>query len=434
MTTGNRPGPATIVALSSGRPPAGIAVVRASGPNAPSLARAFTGRALLPRRATVATLRSPVDGAVLDRALCLAFEAGASATGEAVFEMHLHGSPALVERVLADALTLPGVRLAEPGEFTLRAVLSGQMDLPAAEALAELIDARTEGERRRATHLAAGALARHAASWRTDLIAALALIEAALDFADEGDVSVDIEAADAAIAALRDRLAAALAASAGAERLSDGLHIVVVGPPNAGKSSLVNALAGDDAAIVSDEAGTTRDVVSVPLVLGDYRVTLHDTAGVREGASGVEAIGIARTHAKIAQADIVLEVQSPDTQPLGIEGATVVHHKADLQRTPADTLTTSCSDPASIEALRSHLASLATERLVGTEAALITRNRQRTAVETAIADLDDALANNALEIKADGLRRAAYALQRLVGEIGIEDVLDDVFSRFCIGK
>lgn len=429
----------TIVALSSGRPPSGVAVVRISGPDAPALTNAFTGAPLPARRASLRTIRSPRDGAILDRALCLFFEAGASATGEAVLELHLHGSPALVERVIEDAINTPGVRLAEPGEFTMRAVLSGQMDLPAAEALAELIDARTEGERRRATKLAGGALARFAADWRAELIAALALVEAALDFADEGDVLVDGRAANPGIATLRDTISNVLRKSEGAERLTDGLHVVVAGPPNAGKSSLVNALAGSEAAIVSEEAGTTRDVISVPLVLGDYRVTLHDTAGVREGATGVEAIGIARTHAQISTADLVLEVQSPDTTPLRIEGATVVHHKSDIGAAATSAaakgaVATSCNDPASIEALRNHLAALAVDRLGASEAAIITRARQRTAVRAAVTHLDDAHRADALEIKAEALRSAARALAQLVGDIGIEDVLDDVFSRFCIGK
>lgn len=423
----------TIVALSSGRPPSAIAIVRFSGPDVDGAMAALLRRRLPPRRACLATVRGPTTGETIDEALCLYFPEGGSATGEAVLEIHAHGGPAVVERLLAEACELPGVRLAEPGEFTLRAVLSGRMDLPAAEALAELIEARTEAERRRAVVLSGGALARAAAGWREDLVAAHALVEAALDFCDEGDVLVDAAAADRRIGDLRARLREALVASEGAERLSDGLHIVVAGPPNAGKSSLVNALAGTDAAIVSAEAGTTRDVISVPLVLGDHRVTLHDTAGVREGASGVEAIGIARTHARIETADLVLEVRSPDTRPLGIEGALVVHHKRDLGA-PAGVLATSTSDPASVAALRQRLAALAAERLAGAEAALLTRARQRRAVEEAAAALDEAQGESALELKAESLRGAALALERLIGRVGVEDVLDDVFSRFCIGK
>lgn len=423
----------TIVALSSGLPPSGIAVVRISGPAAPGLAAAFGVAPLAPRVASLRTIRSPSDGTMLDRALCLAFAEGASATGEAMLELHLHGGPALVERILDEATARPGVRLARPGEFTLRAVLAGRMGLAEAEALAELIEARSEAERRRASRLAGGALDREAAAWRGELVGAMALVEAALDFSDEGDVLVDAAAADTMVAGLRARLARTLAASAGADRLTEGYHIVFAGPPNAGKSSLVNALAGIDAALVSTEAGTTRDVVSVPLTLGDYRVTLHDTAGVRQGAHGVEALGIARTEERIGSADLVVEVTSPDTRPLGIAGALRVLHKADLAAGPVAG-GTSVRDPASIEAFRVRLAELARDGLAGAEAALVTRGRQREALAAALAALDEALAAGPLEIKAEGLRGAALALARLTGEIGIEDVLDDVFGRFCIGK
>lgn len=424
----------TVVALSSGLPPSGIAVVRASGPHVPALVKAFGLGELTPRVAALRTVRSPSNGAVLDRALCLLFDEGASATGEAVLELHCHGSPALIERVLQDAQIVPGVRLADPGEFTMRAVLSGAMDLTSAEAMAELIEARTEAERRRATRLAGGAVARHAQHWRADLTSALALCEAALDFSDEGDVLVDTAAVDTIAATLAASLVNVLADSSGAERLSDGFHIVVAGPPNAGKSSLVNALAENEAALVSDEPGTTRDVISVPLVLAGYRVTLHDTAGVRSGASGVEALGIARTHERLAAADLVLEVRSPDTEPLKLADALVVHHKSDLAPAPAATLATSLDDASSLQTLRSVIAEKAHAGLAGAEAALLTRERQRRAVAGAVDHLEEAIGTTALELKAEGLRRAARSLGRLTGEIGIEDVLDDVFGRFCIGK
>ena len=428
---------ATIVALSSGPPPCGIAVVRASGQGAAALAEAFSLTPLPPRRAVLRSVCSPVDGALLDRALCLFFPAPGSATGEDILEVHLHGGPALVERVLGDAVTVSGVRVAEPGEFTLRAVLNGRMGLPDAEALADLIDARSEGERRRATRLSEGALSTRLSTWRERLVRARALAEAHLDFADEGDVTAGCADIDTEARPLRDDIADVLHASGESAKLTDGYHIALVGPPNAGKSSLLNALAGEDAAIVSDEAGTTRDVVAVALELGGYRVTINDTAGLREGAAGVEALGISRTERVRDAADLVVEVRSPDTTALHDPAASfVVMHKADLlQRDqPANVMATSLHDPRSIAELRDVLSRHAASGMAAAEAALVTRARQRSALGDVVAGLDEALAQSDLELKAEGLRFAIDAMARMTGEIGIEDVLDDVFGRFCIGK
>lgn len=437
-----RMGKDTIVALSSGPPPCAVAVVRASGPQCRTLAATFGLAPLPPRSACLRTVRSPADGSVLDRALCLFFAGPASATGEDVIELHLHGGPALVERVLADAAAVPGVRAAEPGEFTLRAVLNGRMGLADAEALAELIEARSEAERRRATRLAHGALSERVAQWRARLIAALARAEAQLDFADEADVADgEAEATEHAVdreaGALRGEILAVLDGSREADKLTDGFHIALIGPPNAGKSSLLNALSGRDTAIVSPEAGTTRDVVSVTLDLADYRVTLHDTAGLREGAVGVEAAGIARTHRTRAEADLVVAVVSVDTAPLvDVAADLVVVHKRDLG-VPAIAgvdLETSVADAASIARLRDHLARRVAAGMAGAEAALVTRARQRSALLEVCTGLTEARSARALELKAEGLRLACAGMARMTGEIGIEDVLDDVFGRFCIGK
>jgi len=402
-----------------------------------SLAQAFGIGALEPRRAVLRAVRSPVDGTLLDRALVIRFAAPASATGEDVLEIHLHGGPALVERVLSDAMTVAGVRAAEPGEFTLRAVLNGRIDLPGAEALADLIEARSEAEMRRAARLADGALARRIADWRSRLLRALALAEAHLDFADEGDVAGGGDDVDAQIVPLRDEIAAVLTASVGAEKLSDGFGVALVGPPNAGKSSLLNALAGRDAAIVSPEAGTTRDVVAVEIELGGYRVTVSDTAGLREDAAGIEALGVARAEALMRNADLVVEVRSPDTVPVAPPRAgLVVMHKADLLETAplsAD-VATSIHDPSSVAHLRGLLAEHARAGMTSAESALVTRARQRSALTGVVSGLDEAAAAGPLELKAEGLRLAADAMGRMTGEIGIEDVLDDVFKRFCIGK
>lgn len=430
------------MALSSGRPPSGIAVVRISGPAAADVAAAFGAIPLVPRRATLRALRSPADGSVLDRALCLWFVAPHSATGEDVLELHCHGGPALVDRIIADALSVPSVRPAEPGEFTLRAVLAGRMDLTAAEGLADLIEARTESERRRATRLAGGALSAVVDGWRSRLISLSAELEALIDFPDEGDVADRaVDGTAAAATRLACEIEAVLAASARAGKLTDGFEIVLAGPPNAGKSSLLNALVGRDAALVCATAGTTRDIVSVTLELGGYRVTLHDTAGIREGAVGIEASGIERTRALLRDADLVVEVRSPDTTPLclGLAGLAVLH-KADLL--PADdaarcgtagVVRTSVADGRSIARLREALSDTASRSLDSAEAALVTRARQRSALADVVAALR-VIPAAAIEIKAEEARNGLAAIARLTGEIGIEHVLGEVFGRFCIGK
>lgn len=387
-----------------------------------------------PRKATLRALVSPADGTVVDRALCLYFPAPASATGEDVLEFHCHGGPAVVERILSDAVALAGVRLAEPGEFTLRAVLNGRMGLAEAEALADVIEARTEAERRRAVRLAEGALTRQVAMWREELIGLLADAESRLDFADEGDVPDDLADLGARCDGLGSCIETVLAGSADADKLTDGFHIVLAGSPNAGKSSLLNALTRSEAAIVTPEAGTTRDVVGVTIDLGGYRVTLEDTAGLREGASGVEAIGIDRTRTRVASADLVIEVTSPDTERVaGLAADIVVAHKADLGGN-GDGVTTSVHDLASVDALRGRIAEIVAEAMKPSEAALVTRARQRTALSECAARLREAAGLPALELQAEALRLACIEMARMTGEIGIEDVLDDVFGRFCIGK
>lgn len=423
----------TIVALSSGRPPSAIAIVRATGPDAPALARAL-GAGALPERRPVLRRLTDASGAPIDTALCLRFEAPRSATGETVVEFHCHGGPAVVERVLLEAAQVPGVRLAEAGEFTMRAVLNGRMGLAEAEALADLLEARTEGERRRAVRLAEGALGRRLDAWRTGLIALLADAEARLDFADEGDVPDDLTDLSTRCIALAGEIGAVLTQSEGAERLTDGYHIALVGAPNAGKSSLLNALTASEAAIVTDEAGTTRDVIAVTIDLAGYRVTLEDTAGLRAGAHGVEAIGIARTRERAQRADLVVEVRSVDTRPVDIAADLVVHHKRDLGVPPEASLTTSLAEPATITLLRDHLAEIVADAMRPAEAALVTRARQRTTLLACAQHTRAAAREPVLELQAEALRLACHEMARMTGEIAIEDVLDDVFGRFCIGK
>ncbi|MEM7694847.1 MAG: tRNA uridine-5-carboxymethylaminomethyl(34) synthesis GTPase MnmE [Pseudomonadota bacterium] len=422
----------TIVALSSGALPSGVAVVRISGPAAPKVAAALSIEDLTPRRAALRTLRA-ADG-VIDTALCLAFTAPASATGEDVLELHCHGSPAVVDRLLAEAVAVPGVRLAAPGEFTLRAVLSGKMGLTEAEALADLIDARTEAERRRAVRLAGGALTRAAADVREATLTALALCEAHIDFSDESDVPDGTPAVDSALRAIAGQVSALLAGAIDADKLYEGFHVVLVGAPNAGKSSLLNAIAGRSVAIVSDEAGTTRDVVTLTVDLGGYRTIISDTAGLRAGAEGIEALGISRTRTTVAGADFVVEVRSADTAAV-FDGAAdvVVSHKADVAPVAGD-LSTSVSDPESIDRLTARLAEAAARHMARAETALVTRARQREVLEAARLAVENALSAQHLEVKAEGIRGALQAVAQLTGEVGVEDVLDRVFSRFCIGK
>lgn len=423
------------MALSSGLPPSGIAVIRVSGSQATAVATAFGTGELTPRRATLRPLTAPSDGELIDHALCLFFRGPASATGEDVVEFHCHGSPAVVDRILAEAVALPQVRAAEAGEFTLRAVFSGCMDLADAEALADLIDARTEAERRRALRLSQGALSQRLTDWRARLITVLSLCEAHIDFTDESDVPDGAPPVDAATAPIADEIAAALLGSRDADKLTDGFRIVLVGPPNAGKSSLINALAGRRVALVSEEAGTTRDVVSVTLDLGGYRAVVSDTAGMRDAAAGIEALGIARTREELAGADFVVEVRSADTVPLCLgEADLVVGHKADVAPVAGVDLATSLSDGASIEALARRLSEATAAGLQGSEHALVTRARQRSALTEVSEALADALATSHLELKAEALRAACRAIGRLTGDIDVEEVLDDVFGRFCIGK
>jgi tRNA modification GTPase len=303
----------TIFALSSGRPPAAIAVVRISGPRAGEALQALTGRMPEPRRAALARLRDPQNGEPLDEALALWFPAPRSETGEDMAELQLHGGRAVIAATLAALGRLDGFRPAEAGEFTRRAFENGRLDLTAVEGLADLIGAETEAQRRQAYRQLKGLLGDRAETWRGRLIGALALVEAGIDFSDEGDVPQDLLTPALDVArALRDEISAALAQAGRGERLRDGLVVAIAGPPNAGKSTLLNRIAKREAAIVSPFAGTTRDVIEVHLDLDGYPVTLLDTAGVRETGDPVEREGVRRARERAAAADLVLWVVSAD--------------------------------------------------------------------------------------------------------------------------
>lgn len=435
----------TIFALSSGRLPSGVALVRISGPAARAAALAVAGAVPPARHATYAVLRAPGTGEALDRGLVLFFEGPRSATGEDLLELHLHGGRAVVAAILSTLSGLDGFRPALPGEFTRRAHANGKMDLAEVEGLGDLIAAESEAQRRQALAQASGVLSRRVAGWRARLIRALALVEATIDFADEDDVPEDLTGpALLETGLLREELAAALADSARGERVRDGLSIAIAGPPNAGKSTLLNRLAGREAAIVSHRPGTTRDVLEVHLELAGQAVTLIDTAGLRETDDEVEAEGIRRARARAASADLVLWLSEAGAPPPPeLAHALAVRTKADKVETgaaaPRDAgpvLAISAATGQGIDELIALIEARAAE-LGGGEPALITRERQRLALRDALAHLDRALARaggGGEDLLAEDLRLAARALDALVGRVDMEDVLDALFRTFCIGK
>lgn len=377
---------------------------------------------------------------MIDDALVLWFPAPKSFTGEDVAELHLHGGPAVIDAALAACLALPGVRLARPGEFTRRAFEHAKLDLTEAEGLGDLIDAETEGQRLQALRQMEGALGRLYEGWRTQLIDAMALLEAAIDFPDE-DLPADLAArVGPRISALEAEFRAHLVDGWRGERVRDGFRIAILGPPNAGKSSLLNALARREAAIVSDIPGTTRDVVEVRLVLGGFPVWLADTAGLREASDVIEAEGVRRALERAEAADLRLGLVEADAEPDAAllaalkPGDILIRSKADLGA--GEGVAISAKTGAGIAALEVLLTERVAKALSAQETPALTRTRHRALVEEAAAALIAAQAALALgpELGAEDLRRAADALGRLTGRIDVEHLLDQVFSSFCIGK
>jgi tRNA modification GTPase len=442
---------ATIFALSSAPGRAAVAVIRVSGPAAGRALEALAGRVPEPRTAAPRTLRVPGSRDVIDQALVLFFKAPRSETGEDLAELQVHGGRAVIHAVLEALGRIPGCRLAEPGEFSRRAFLNGKMDLTAVEGLADLIDAETEAQRRQAVRQAGGALSKLYEGWRGRLLEAIAHVEAAIDFSDEGDVGT--EAHRAAVG-----LAAALAADVRAhlddghrgEILREGFQVVLAGPPNVGKSSLLNALTRREAAIVSDEAGTTRDVIEVRLDLEGLPVVISDTAGLRAATGAVEREGIRRTLARSRTADLVvwlMDATAPapalPSELVDRGGSTLrVANKADLVpagsavRFPEGTLAISAMTGEGIDGLTRRLAALAREAIGSSEHPALTQARHRANLMACLAALDAFAQGRAeeLELRADDLRQAASALGRLTGRIDAEEVLGQIFGRFCIGK
>jgi tRNA modification GTPase len=440
----------TIFALSSGRPPAAIAVVRISGPLARVALETLGGKLPEPRRAALRGLRAPDTKAVIDEALVLWFPSPNTETGEDVAELHLHGGRAIVAAVQHELGRLPGLRLAEPGEFTRRAFENGRLDLTAVEGLADLVFAETEAQRAQAMRQFQGMLGEQAESWRQRLIGALALVEARIDFSDEADVPEDLVGPALHVAReLLEEIEKTLRDEHRGERLRDGLVVAIAGPPNAGKSSLLNRLARREAAIVSPHAGTTRDVIEVHLDLGGYPVALLDTAGVRESEDPVEQEGVRRARARAEAADLVLWVVdvsvaggSASDEP---KDSWIIHNKADLAvdsvpKQPGESGSTfeiSALTGQGVDHLVAQLTLFAAEAFTAGEPALVTRQRHRDTLSATAAALQQAtgpMPAGREELIAEELRVAAQALGRLTGRVDVEDVLDVIFRDFCIGK
>lgn len=431
----------TIYALASGRPPVAIALVRISGPAAVSVGKALCVKELAPRVATHVMLRS--GGQAIDDAVAIWFPGPRSATGEDVLELHVHGGRAVLATLFAALGRIDGLRPAEPGEFTRRAFENGKLDLTAAEGLDDLIHADTEQQRRQALRQLKGFLGGRAEQWRRRLIEAIALVEASIDFSDEGDVPDSLmRPALEQVAALRAEIAGVLTSSAHSERLRDGLVVAIAGPPNAGKSTLFNRLAQREAAIVSPHAGTTRDVIEVHLDLGGYPVTLLDTAGIRASSDPVEQEGIRRAEARAAAADLVLWLSDGSGAEMPANNGTQVWqvlNKADLRPAGARDdagFAISAARGDGIEALVGALVRFAEATFGAGEAAVISRVRHRTLLEDCRNALDRAVAAEAhgVELVAEELRSAAAALGRLTGRVDVEDILEVIFRDFCIGK
>jgi tRNA modification GTPase len=420
----------TIFALSSGLPPAGIAVVRVSGPRAGEALRALAGKLPEPRTAALCRFRDPQNGATLDRGLALWFPGPASVTGEDLAELHLHGGRAIVAALLSTLGLRDGLRPAQAGEFTRRAFENGRIDLAEAEGLADLLAAETESQRQSALVLAEGGLGQRVTGWQLSLLRCAAVVEADLDFSDESDVesghkghTVDL------LRTLRAEMGAMLAEPP-AERLRDGVRLVLAGPPNAGKSSLFNILAGRQAAIVSDIAGTTRDRIEAPIVLGGVPLILIDTAGLRkEGSDEVEAMGIALAGQAVAEADIILWLGERDTAPAG---SLLIAAKCDLEPTKLGLPVSALRGEGLVELRRVILEQA--RALLPKPGALALNARHRAILQEVLTELDAAATARDPLIIAEHLRYARTRLDALTGRAGVEDMLDALFGAFCIGK
>jgi tRNA modification GTPase len=429
----------TIFALATAPGKAGVAVIRLSGPQAWPAARALAGELPKPRQTAVRRLIDK-NGDTLDSALVLSFAKGASFTGENVVEFHLHGSPSIVSGVINTLGVQPGLRLAKPGEFTRQALENGCLDLAQVEGLGDLIEAETEAQRKQAMQVFEGALGAKADIWRRDLIRAVSLLEAVIDFADE-DIPVDVTPEvltlmDGVIESLQKESDGSIVA----ERIRDGFVVAIIGAPNVGKSSLLNRLAGRDAAITSEIAGTTRDVIEVQMDLSGLAVTVLDTAGLRNTSDVVEGLGVKLALKRAAEADIRVFLQTPDAlDDLGIEPLVndiILYGKSDLYQYNRGLTVSSVTGEGVSE-----LVTEVTKKLLSlaSGAATATRARHRLAIDDAnsllksardvvVSDLDNS------ELASEDLHQAIRALDSLIGRVDVEHVLDEIFASFCLGK
>ena len=419
----------TIYALASAHGRAGVSVLRISGPLAVDIAKALVGD--LPDSRGLRKIRS-TDGSILDEALILRFNKGRSFTGEDVIEFHLHGSIAILAAVSAE-IAQQGARVAEAGEFTRRALENGRLDLAQVEGLADLIDAETEAQRKQAMRVFAGELGALASDWRQKLVRAAALVEATIDFVDE-EVPVDVYPE---VVKLLDDVSRAMnkqvSGASSAERIRSGFEVAIVGKPNVGKSTLLNRLAGREAAITSDVAGTTRDVIEVRMDLAGLPVTLLDTAGIRDTDDVVEIIGVSRALKRAASADLrVFLVTDDDVLPLAPEDDDLIlNAKVDTEGQGISGLT-----GHGVDDMVRHITSILAKRSAG--AGIAVRKRHSDAMSRAISDISAARClidvDGPVDLIAEDLRAATRAVDMIVGRVDVEDLLDEIFSSFCIGK
>ncbi|TPJ25636.1 tRNA uridine-5-carboxymethylaminomethyl(34) synthesis GTPase MnmE [Mesorhizobium sp. B2-7-2] len=430
----------SIVALSSGRLPAGLAVIRISGPKTRFVVETIAG----PVKGRFTTLRKlkAADGSTIDHGLVLFFPGPGSFTGEDVAEFQVHGSRAVTAKMLETITQFDGVRHAEPGEFTRRAFLNGKLDLVETEALADLVNSETEAQRRFALRNADGAQSELYSSWRRRLIHARAMIEAEIDFAEEEDVPGSVsEAVWSDVATMIGEIERHVEGFKAAEIIRDGFEVVILGAPNAGKSSLFNALARREAAIVTDEPGTTRDLLEVVMDLNGLKVRIVDTAGLREAAGKVESIGIDRAMAKAGETDLILLLEDMvDPVPVGevASGAPLLRigTKSDIAKAGAGhyDLVISSRDGTGLGALLDEIGERATKATGDASEVLPSRLRHVELLKETTGFLRAALAGDSQELRAEDLRLAADRLGRIIGAVDVEDLLDVIFSQFCIGK
>lgn len=432
----------TIFALASGAVPCAVAVVRISGQCAGNVAEALLGLVPDERRVSFCAIRDPLSGELIDRGLAFFFAGPKSFTGEDCLELQVHGSRAVISRLLRVLMDLPGLRHAEPGEFIRRAFDNGKASLVEVEGFADLIDARSEGQRRQALSQAGGFLSQKAHVWRDTLVDCLGLIAAEIDFVDEGEAPSNVatevrERLEGLLFALRS----ALESASRGELIRSGIRVVIAGKPNAGKSSLLNSLVQREAAIVTDVAGTTRDVIEVEVELGGQRIILCDTAGIRETSDAVETIGIDRARLAVRGSSLVLwlcgATEEDNKEPIEVEGKRVLYVATKMDIAPmvppwAD-IAISSKSGLGIPELLYTLSDFASNLVAG-EQPLVTNERQYACVALAIESIENCVGLEALELLSDQLQTAASAMDVLLGRIDMEDVLSSVFSRFCMGK